>query len=129
MKNYVILLATDDLAVEAVVRAMGTSADCKLHCVKTSREAVSMVMDGTGSQDLAVVDLDLRVGGRALLKTAGGSLPVIAITGKARPWLSSMLRHRRIGATLTKPVSSESLRDALQRVRILSSPEAPGGRY
>jgi hypothetical protein len=42
---------------------------------------------------------------------------VIAITGKAKPWLSSMARHRRIRAALTKPISPETLRDAFQRVR------------
>ena len=128
MKNYVILLATDDSAVEAVVKAMGTNAECELNCVKTSREAVSMVMDGSWSHDVMVVDMDLPEGGRMLLRTAGGTLPVIAIAGsKPKPWLSSMLRHRRIGATVTKPVSPEKLRDAFQRVRSISGIEAQRG--
>jgi CheY-like chemotaxis protein len=127
MKNYAILLATDDSAVEAVVRALGTSTECDLKCVKTSREALSMVMDGSWSHDLAVVDLDMHDGGRALLTTAGGALPVIAISGTAKPWLSSMLRHRRIGATLTKPVSPEKLRAAVLRVRSVASIEEQRG--
>lgn len=58
--------------------------------------------------DLAIVDVDLHDGARALLTTAGGALPVIAIAGKERPRLSSTVRHLRIGATLTKPVSPEN---------------------
>lgn len=127
MKNYVILLVTEDAAVEAVVRAMDRIDDRKLHCVRTSREGVSMVMDGAWNHDLVVVDTDLHDGGRALLTTAGGALPVIAIAGKNRPRLSSMVRHRRIGATLTKPGSPEKLRDASRRVRSVTGIEAQRG--
>jgi DNA-binding response OmpR family regulator len=117
MKHYVILVATEDSAVEAAVRLLGTTDDCEFQCVKTTRDAVSMLMDGSLNQNLAIVDLDLHEGGRSLLSTAGGALPVIAITAKTNPWLASMQRHHRIGATLTKPISPEKLRDAFEHVR------------
>ncbi len=121
MKNYVVLLATDDSAVETSVKEVTTRAECGLNCVKDSREAFSIVadgaMDGFWNQDMAVVDLDLTGNGRALLRTAGGLLPVIAITSKARPWLAGMLRQHRIVAMLTKPVSLESLSAAFECVR------------
>jgi len=121
MKQYVVLLATEDSAVEASVRALTTRADCRLNCVKTSREALSIVMDeamdGFFDEDMVLVDLDLAGGCRALLRTAGGSLPVIAMAGKEKPWLSGMLRHQCIQATLTKPVSLGALSAAFDRVR------------
>ncbi len=128
MKSYVILLATEDSAVEAVVKGMGSAGDFEFHCARTSREAVSMLMDGAWNQDLAVVDVDLPEGGRALVTSAGGWLPVIAISGKAKPWLTSMVRHRRIGASLSKPLSLEKLRDAFRRVRSSAVTGAASGR-
>ncbi|MEP6672474.1 MAG: hypothetical protein ABJF10_25140 [Chthoniobacter sp.] len=117
MKNYVILLATDDSAVEAVVKTMETSAGCELMSVKTSREVASMVMDGALTRSLGIVDLDLKDGARGLLSTMGGAIPVIAVTRKVSPWLSSMVDHHRIGAAVVKPVSTERMRAALLRVR------------
>lgn len=124
MKNYVVLLATDDTAVEASVKEVTTRAECGLNCVKDSREAFSIVadgaMDGFWNQDMAVVDLDLEGNGRALLRATGGALPIIAITSKVMPWLSGMLRRHRVAATLIKPVSLESLSAAFECVRRLS---------
>jgi len=121
MKHYAVLLATDDSAVEAAVRSVVTTADGEITCIKTSREAVSTVLEGViegaFNRALAIVDLDLDNGGHTLLKTAGGALPVIAIARQTTPWLSSMLRKRRIRATVAKPVSVEKLRAALDRVR------------
>jgi DNA-binding response OmpR family regulator len=132
MKQCIVLLATDDSAVEASVRAFTARTECGLNCVKTSREALSLVvdeaMDGFLNQDIAVVDLDLGGGGRALLRTAGGSLPVIAIASEAKPWLSAMLRRRRVRAALTKPVSLESLSAAFEGVRRIPSMVTPHAR-
>ena len=123
MKQYVVLLATDDSAVESSVRTLAKRAECGLNCVKTSREAFSTVvdhaMDGFMEQDMAVLDLDLFEGARAVLTTVAGKLPVIAITGKERPWLSAMMRRCRVRATFVKPVSPEKLRAAFECVRNL----------
>lgn len=117
MKHYVILLATDDSAVEVAVKAWGTTEGCQLQCARTGRDAMSMVLDRAPGDELAVVDLDVPAGGRTLLRTASGALPVIAITEREKPWLTAMVHHRRIGATVTKPVSPEKLRAAFARVR------------
>jgi DNA-binding response OmpR family regulator len=117
MKQYVILLATDDSSVEVAVKTAGTSANCKLNCARTSHEAVSLMLDSSSEEALAVVDLDLPEGGRALLSTIGGALPVIAIASREKPWLTSMLEHHRVGATILKPVSVEKFRVALDHVR------------
>jgi len=130
MKQYVVLLATDDSAVEASVKALTAGASCELNCVRTSREVQSIVtdgaLDGFWNQDLAVVDLDLDGAGRTLLRTAGGALPVIAVTSQSKPWLSAMLRHKRIRAALTKPVSLDTLSDAFKRVRRVQRAASPG---
>lgn len=85
------------------------------------------MMDRALKPNLAIVDLDLREGARTLLSTAAGVLQVIAITSKAKPWLASLQRHRRIGATLTKPVSPETLREAFQRVGSVVARETAAG--
>lgn len=128
MKHYVILLATDDSAVEVKVKALGASAGCELQCARTGHDAISMLMDRASSDELAVVDLDVPAGGRTLLRTASGALPVIAITEREKPWLTSMLQHRRIAAAVTKPVSSEKLRDAFERACNSSSADVWPGR-
>lgn len=119
MKHHVILLATDDSAVEGVIKSMSDRSDWELKPIRTSREVVSMLMDGTLNRSLAVVDLDLRDGARGLLNTVGGTVPVIAITRKVGPWLASMLNHHRVEATLTKPVSLEGMSEAVERVRLM----------
>jgi DNA-binding response OmpR family regulator len=124
MKHSVILLATDDAAVEVAVKAWGASKGCQLQTARTGQDALSLVMDRAPGDELAVVDLDVPAGGRALLRTASGVLPVIAIAWREKPWLSAMVRHRRVGATVNKPVSPEKLRAALARVR--QTPPATG---
>ncbi len=128
MKQSVILLATDDSAVEVAVKTAGRSASCELNCAHNGRDAVSMMLDSCDDEALAVVDLDLPEGGRALLRTASGALPVIAIARREEPWLISMLQHHRLGATILKPVSVEKLRVALDRVRRGSKTSAPRGQ-
>ena len=127
MNNYTILLATDDAAVETAVKSMPGASDCELKCVKSSQEAVSMILDGELDHHFAVVDLDLPEGGHGLIRTIGGALPVIAISSKAQPWLTSMVRHRRVGATITKPVSSEKLWNAFRRIRSSMNVDASCG--
>ena len=117
MKKYTILLSTGDCTVEAALKSEAHSSDCELNYVKSSRDVASMVMDGKLQYDFAVFDLDTNEGGRALLRTMGGALPVIAVTGKSNAWLSSMLRHRRVTAALTKPISPQILWNTFGHVR------------
>ena len=44
-------------------------------------------------------------------------LPVVAVTDRPRSWVQSMLRNHRIVATVSKPVSPESLKEAVFRIR------------
>lgn len=76
----IILLATDDSAVEIAVQTAGASTLCTLNCAHTGPDAVSMLIDHGSEEALAVVDLDLPQGGRTLLRTASGTLPVHAPT-------------------------------------------------
>jgi len=120
----IIFLTTNDSAVETTVAAMARSADCQLSCAKTTQEAISMLtgedLDHSISKKLVVVDLDVCGGSRTLLRTASGMLPVIALTSKDSPWLSSLKRHHRIGATLMKPVNPDELRSAFRNVGKIS---------
>lgn len=116
MKQHIILLATDDSAVEIAVKSVSSEARCVVDCAHDGPQAISMLIDRGSENAVAVVDLDLPHGGRSLLRTAGGTLPVIAITGHESAWLDGMLHHHRIAATLRKPVEVEALRGAMQRL-------------
>lgn len=121
----IVFLTTNDSAVETTVTAVAKSADCQLSCAKTTKEAVRMLAgedaDHSTSKKLVVVDLDISGGSRTLLRTAGGMLPVIAVTSKDSPWLVSLKRHHRVGATLVKPVQPDELRRAFRNVGNISS--------
>lgn len=116
----IVFLTTNDTAVETTVTAVARSADCQLSCARTTKEAVRMLAgedaDHSTSKKLVVVDLDVSGGSRTLLRTAGGMLPVIAVTSKDSPWLVSLKRHHRVGAMLIKPVDLEELRRAFSNV-------------
>lgn len=125
----IVLLATNDLAVETAVKAVARNSDCELQCAKTTQEAIGMFVgreaDFTPDQKLAVVDLDVPEGARTLVRTAGGVLPVIAIASKSSPWLDSLERHHRVSATLLKPVTPEKLRHVFKEVGHITCKIAP----
>lgn len=120
----IVFLTTNDSAVEITVAAVARSADCQLSCARTTKEAVKMLAgedtDHSTSKKLVVVDLDVSGGSRTLLRTAGGMLPVIAVTSKDSPWLVSLKRHHRVGATLVKPVKLDELSRAFRNVGNIS---------
>lgn len=88
-----------------------------LQHLQTFADAMCAMLDAYPNESFAIVDLDTKAGPRLLLTTASGVVPVIAVAREAKPWLLSMLQHRRIGASLSKPVSREALRDACTRIR------------
>ena len=110
-------LVTDDPAVETAARKVAARMGDELRQAKTNVDAMCAVFDAWPGESFMIVDLDGHTGGRCLLNTAGGRLPVIAICKKNKPWLASMLKHRLIGATLTKPVSPAALTEAFDRIR------------
>jgi hypothetical protein len=111
------LLVTNDPAVELIVKHTAAAMGDDLRHLKTNGDAMCGVLDAFASDSFAILDLDTKTGSRALLNTAAGHLPVIVVTNEAKPWLSSMLRHRRIGATLSKPVSIDALKQAFLHIR------------
>ena len=121
IEHKLALLVTCDAAVETAAREEAAVMGDEIELFQSSREAMSTVISGCGGEEFAIVDLEAGPGGRRLLETAAGSLPVLAITAKESPWLSSMLRRHRIGAALVKPFSPKQLREAFGRVRELSS--------
>jgi DNA-binding response OmpR family regulator len=115
------LLVTCDAAVETAAREEAAANGDEIKVFQNSREAMSIVLNGCCTKEFAIVDLEAGPSRRTLLETAAGTLPVLAITAKDSPWLSSMLRRRRIGATLVKPFSTEEWREAFRRVREMSA--------
>jgi hypothetical protein len=110
-------LVTEDPAVETAARKVAARMGDELRQAKTNVDAMCAVFDAWPGEAFIVVDLDGHSGRRCLLNTAVGRMPVIAICKKNKPWLASMLKHRRIGATLTKPVSPTALMEAFDSVR------------
>ena len=53
---------------------------------------------------------------RSLAKADAGLLPVIALTSREKPWLTALLRHHRIGASVRKPVTSDVLHEAFRQI-------------
>lgn len=120
-KNTSALLVTDDAAVETAVRAEAALTGQEIELLHGNRAALSLFIDGGAEECFAIIDLESEPGGRGLLKTAGGALPVLAITDRARPWITSMVRRRRIGASLVKPFTTPQFREAWLRVRKMKS--------
>lgn len=111
------LLVTDDPAVEVTVRKVARRKGHALQHLRSSREAIGFVFDACARESVAIVDLDTSAGARRLLTTVSGLFPVIAVAEAGNPWVAWMVRHRRIAATLSKPVSSEALEAALDGIR------------
>ena len=115
------LLVTDDPAVETTVRSVTEELGHGLRHLQTARDAMCVVTDAGASEVFVIVDLDGHtVGRRTLLNTAGGMLPVIALCKEERPWLSSMVRRRRIEASIAKPVTSAALTEEIHRAQAVT---------
>ena len=117
IKQALALLVTDDAAVESALRQEAKRLGVEVEVQHSTQAALATLMDGCGNEDFAVVDLETRRGRRRVLTTAGGRVPVLAITSRPASWLSSMERRHRIGATLPKPFTAPQLQEALQRLR------------
>jgi len=110
-------LVSADPDVESAVRAVAQEIGDDFQHLRTGQEALEMGFDACAEECVAIVDLDTHSGMRYVIRTVSGLLPVIAVsTGQRKPWVSSMLRHHRIVASLSKPLSHAALRAALDRV-------------
>jgi DNA-binding NtrC family response regulator len=122
-KKRTTLLVTEDPAVETTVRIVAEKMGHRLRRLTSNQDAMCVIADACASESVVIVDLDSHSGRRSLLNTAGGMLPVIAVSEQAPPWLNSMLRRKRIWASLPKPLQLAALAAAL------SSAEAPCGAF
>jgi len=111
------LLVTDDPALESAARDVAKDLGDVLRFVRNSREATGAAFDSLARETLVIVDVDAGFGSRSMINTIAGLVPVIAVTGKPNSWVKSMRRHRRIVAEISKPVSLESLKEAIFRSR------------
>jgi DNA-binding NtrC family response regulator len=111
------LLVTDDPALESTARDVAKDLGNVLRFVKNSREATGAAFDSLARETLVIVDVDSEFGSHCMINTIAGLVPVIAVTRKANPWVQSMRHHRRIVAEVSKPVSLESLKEAILRSR------------
>lgn len=110
------LLVTDDPAVETTVRKVAEKMGHQLRHLKSNQDAMCIVADAYASESVVIVDLDGHSGRRSLLNTAGGLLAVITVSKEEKPWLKSMLRRKRIAASLAKPLQLAALAAALNSV-------------
>lgn len=119
MKHRIALLVTGDRAVEQAVRQVATKMGDEVKTFDNGGDALAAVVDASGQDEFAIVDLDVTPGCRAVLRSASGCIPVIAITKDAvaaKAWLDRMVRCHRVQATIEKPVRPERLREAIDRV-------------
>lgn len=110
------LLVTNDPALESAANHATKALGERLHLSKDSSEATALAFDSSPVGTIAIIDLDASCGTRHVVHTVAGLLPVIAVAEKPHPWVQEMVRHRRIRATLAKPVSPEALRNLLGRL-------------
>lgn len=111
------LLVTDDPALESAVGDVVKDLGGVLQFVRNSREATGTAFDSLARETLVIVDVDSEFGSHCTINTIAGLVPVIAVIGKPHPWVESLLRHHRIVAEVSKPVSPESLKAAIFRSR------------
>lgn len=111
------LVVTDDPALENAARDVAKDLGDILQLLKTSQDATCTAFDAWARETFAIVDVDAGFGSRSMINTIAGLVPVIAVTGKPKPWLHSMLLHHRIAAEISKPVSPETLKQAVFRMR------------
>ena len=117
------LLITDDPALERVARNVAKTMGDLLQLSRDSADATCQAFDVCAQESFAILDVDALFGTRSMLNTVAGLVPVIAVTSGSKPWLDAMLRHHRIQAAVSKPVSAEALREIIGRLPAL----APGG--
>jgi hypothetical protein len=111
------LLVTDDPVLESAVRDVVKDLGNVLQFVGNSREATGTAFDSLARETLVIVDVDSEFASHCMINTIAGLVPVIAVIGKPHPWVESMLRHHRIVAEISKPVSPASLKEAISRSR------------
>ena len=121
------ILVTDDPALENAANEIAKEMGEFLELLTTNGDATGVAFDASGTDSFAIVDLDSQFGTRSTFNTIAGLLPVIAVTRTRKPWLQSMLQHRRIGVSVTKPISSESLRKAFSQIGNFNGNHAPDG--
>ena len=111
------LVVTDDPALENAARDVAKDLGDVFQLLKNSPDATCLAFDSSARETLAIVDVDAAFGSRCMINTIAGLVPVIAVTGKPKSWLHAMLRHHRIVAEVSKPVSPETLKQAVFRMR------------
>jgi hypothetical protein len=110
------IVITDDPAVETAAREVAKELGEYLQLLDSSRDATCGAFDASAAEAFAIVDLDARFSTHSMFNTIAGLLPVVALTGKRKPWLQAMVRRHRVGLSLTKPITHEALRAAFQRM-------------
>jgi DNA-binding response OmpR family regulator len=111
------LLVTDDPALESAAQEVAKELGDDLRLLHNNQEATCTAFDSWAENTFAIVDLDAEFGSRSMVNTIAGLMPVIAVTTKTNSWLRSMLRHHRVSAAVSKPVSPEALKKTVRRIR------------
>lgn len=116
MKPHVILLISSDplvgeLAGEAV---LATRHGMRLR--RSSTEAFQQLKEGYDDIDLAIIDLDPGVHGKALLEAVGDRLPVLVLTSLEGAYVQPLSQRHGARGCLTKPFTAEQLRAAIEQI-------------
>jgi len=116
-KHKTALLVTDDPALETAARNVAKELGDVLQLLQNNREATCTAFDSWPGDTFAIVDLDAKFGSRSMVNTVAGLVPVIAVTTNTNRWLQSLLRHHRVLAAMSKPVSPDALKKVVCRIR------------
>ena len=111
------LLVTEDPALEDAARDVAKDLGEALRLAKDGQAASCTAFDAAPEELVAIVDMEPHTGSRSTIQTMAGLAPVVAVTHKTKPWLRSMLQHHRVQAEVSKPVSPETLKEAVCRAR------------
>ncbi len=116
MKPHVILLISNDPAVEEIASEAVLATRHGMRLRRSSAEAFQQLMEGCEDIDLAVIDLDPGVHGKAVLEAACDRLPVIVLSGLEEAYVHPLSKRHGARGCLTKPFSAAQLRAAIEHV-------------
>ena len=116
MQRPIILLATSDLAFEAVALDAILATSHGVRCVHSVREACHALLGGTTDLAMAVIDLDFDGGGELLLQALSGcepDFPILVIAHDHTTLKTEHLIAEVATARLNKVVTTPELEAAI----------------
>lgn len=116
MKPHVILLISNDPVVEELAGDAVVATRHGMRLRRSSAEAFQQLKEGCDDVDLAIIDLDPGVHGKALLEAVGDRLPVLVLSSLEETYVHPLSQRHGARGCLTKPFTAEQLRAAIEQI-------------